>query len=105
MTEPKRHISPSVLRQKADNGRTIMLPPHVLRELADYIEWMQQRIEELEGNPCRQIERKNKERPRTAVPDAAELEAFAQWMQAQGVQRRVIGMMAEFIALTGNRRV
>ena len=49
MTEPKRHISPSVLRQKADNGHTIMLPPQVLRELADYIEWMQQRIAELEG--------------------------------------------------------
>ena len=49
MTEPKQHISPSVLRQKADNGRTIMLSPQVLRELADYIEWMQQRIAELEG--------------------------------------------------------
>ena len=49
MTEPKRHISPSVLRQKADNGRTLMLSPEVLRELADYIEWMQQRIAELEG--------------------------------------------------------
>ena len=46
MTEPKRHISPSVLRQKADNGRTIMLSPQVLRELADYIEWMKQRIDE-----------------------------------------------------------
>ena len=49
MNEPKRHIYPSVLRQKADNGRTIMLSPQVLRELADYIEWMQQRIAELEG--------------------------------------------------------
>lgn len=49
MTEPKQHISPSVLRQKADNGRTLMLSPQVLRELADYIEWMQQRIAELEG--------------------------------------------------------
>ena len=49
MTEPKRHISPSVLRHKADNGRTLMLSPQVLRELADYIEWMQQRIAELEG--------------------------------------------------------
>mgnify|MGYP003594354767 CR=1 FL=1 len=52
MTEPKRHISPSVLRQKADNGRTLMLSPHVLRELADYIEWMQQRIALLEGKQC-----------------------------------------------------
>lgn len=52
MTEPKRHISPSVLRQKADNGRTLMLSPQVLRELADYIEWMQQRIAELEGKRC-----------------------------------------------------
>ena len=48
MNEPKRRISPSVLRQKADNGSTIMLSPQVLRELADYIEWMQQRIAELE---------------------------------------------------------
>ena len=51
MNEPKRHISPSVLRQKADNGRTLMLSTQVLRELADYIEWMQQRIAELEGEP------------------------------------------------------
>ena len=49
MTEPKRHISPSLLRQKADNGRTIMLSPQLLRELADYIEWMKQRIAQLEG--------------------------------------------------------
>ena len=35
MTEPKQHISPSVLRQKADNGRTLMLSPQVLRELAE----------------------------------------------------------------------
>ena len=54
MTEPKRHISPSVLRQKADNGRTLMLSPQVLRELADYIEWMQQRIAELEATPLAQ---------------------------------------------------
>ncbi len=53
MTEPKRHISPSVLRQKADNGRTIMLSPQVLRELADYIEWMKQRIALLEGKQLR----------------------------------------------------
>lgn len=59
---------------------------------------------ELDSNPCKQIGSKNKERPRTIVPDAAELEAFAQWMQMQGQQRQVIGMMAEFIALTGNRR-
>ena len=44
MNEPKRHIYPSVLRQKADNGRPLMLSPEILRELADYIEWMQQRI-------------------------------------------------------------
>ena len=49
MNETKRHISPSLLRQKADNGRTIMLSPEILRELADYIEWMQQRIALLEG--------------------------------------------------------
>lgn len=53
MTEPKRHISPSVLRHKADNGRTLMLSPQVLRELADYIEWMQQRIALLEGKQLR----------------------------------------------------
>ncbi len=43
--------------------------------------------------------------PRTTVPDQAEIATFAQWMHSQGGQRRVIGMMAEFIALTGNRRV
>ena len=60
---------------------------------------------DLEINPCSQIGKKNKERPRTAVPDPAELATFAQWMNNQGGQRRVVGMMAEFIALTGNRRV
>lgn len=60
---------------------------------------------DLNSNPCKQIGRKNKERPRTTIPETTELEAFAQWMQAQGGQRQVIGMMAEFIALTGNRRV
>ncbi len=60
---------------------------------------------DLEINPCSQIGKKNKERPRTTVPDPAELATFAQWMHDQGGQRRVIGMMAEFIALAGNRRV
>lgn len=94
-----------ILRKRAAQNVYVNTSPGSIRRLARLIEQLVQRIEELEGNPCRQIERKNKERPRTAVPDAAELEAFAQWMQAQGVQRRVIGMMAEFIALTGNRRV
>ena len=50
MNEPKRHIYPSVLRQKADNGRTLMLSPQVLRELADYIEKLQKQIKDEKCN-------------------------------------------------------
>ena len=40
MTEPKRHISPETLRNRADKNQSVTLHPNDLRELADYIEWL-----------------------------------------------------------------
>lgn len=59
---------------------------------------------ELEANPCRQV-RRNKERPRKRAPDPAVLEAFLTWAQRQPGQPPILAGMAEFAALTGNRRV
>ena len=60
---------------------------------------------EAEHNPCRggQV-RRNRERPRTVAPDAAELRALVAWAAAKGGQWRVITMAAEFAALAGSRQ-
>lgn len=59
---------------------------------------------EAKFNPCREV-RRNPEQPRSDAPDATEFSAFLQWLQAQGGQRAMIGMMAEYAALAGNRKV
>lgn len=38
----KGHISPERLRKKAAQGTHMTLAPRALREVADYIEWLQQ---------------------------------------------------------------
>lgn len=43
--------------------------------------------------------------PRTEAPSRELLEAFLAWLSAQTPQRQVIGMMAEYASLAGNRRV
>jgi len=43
--------------------------------------------------------------PRTEAPDAAVLSKFLEWLARQTPQRRIIGMMAEYASLAGNRRV
>ena len=47
-----RYWRAAINSQSTHLGRTLMLSPQVLRELADYIEWMQQRIALLEGKRC-----------------------------------------------------
>lgn len=59
---------------------------------------------DIDQNPCKQVKR-NQERPRTEAPEAAELAAFIDWLTAQGKQRRVVALMAEFAAMAGSRRI
>lgn len=43
--------------------------------------------------------------PRTEAPDVAVLARFLSWLEQQTEQRRIVGMMAEYASLAGNRRV
>lgn len=47
----------------------------------------------------------NPEEPRTEAPSPATLARFLTWMDRQKQQYRVLGMAAEFAAITGNRKV
>ncbi|HYE38852.1 MAG TPA: site-specific integrase, partial [Ramlibacter sp.] len=58
---------------------------------------------EIERNPCREV-RRNPEDPRTRLVEKGELEAFAAWALKRGDSATVLVSMAEFAALTGNRR-
>ena len=56
------------------------------------------------ANPCRQT-RRNKERPRKDAPEPETLVAFPKWARERKGQAQVLASMAEFAALTGNRRI
>lgn len=58
---------------------------------------------DIDRNPCKEV-RRNKERPRTRLVEIEELEAFVPWALAQGPSAVVLVSMAQFAALTGNRR-
>lgn len=58
---------------------------------------------DLDANPCKQI-RRNKETPVKTAPTAEALSAFLAWARARGGQAVVLAGMAEFAALSGNRR-
>lgn len=58
---------------------------------------------EIERNPCREV-RRNPEDPRTRLVEKAELDAFVAWALKRGDSATVLVSMAEFAALTGNRR-
>lgn len=47
----------------------------------------------------------NPEEPRTEAPSPATLARFLTWMDKQKPQYRVLGLAAEFAAITGNRKV
>lgn len=59
---------------------------------------------DIDLNPCKQVKR-NLERPRTEAPDPETFATFIAWLNAQGAQRKVIAMMAEFAAIAGSRRI
>jgi len=59
---------------------------------------------EAKHNPCREV-RRNEEQPRTEAPDPEEFQAFADWLSAQGGQRAMVGMAAEYAALAGSRKI
>lgn len=61
---------------------------------------------EAEHNPCRggQVPR-NKERPRTVAPEAADIQALVLYAEGKGGQWRIITMGAEFAALAGPRQM
>lgn len=55
------------------------------------------------ATPCRQV-RRNKERPRSRQPSSEEIESFCAAAAKKGPSSHVIGLMVNFIALTGRRR-
>jgi integrase len=59
---------------------------------------------DIDRNPCREV-RRNREEPRTRLVEEAELSAFTKWALQRGESAVVIVSMAEFAALTGNRRI
>lgn len=59
---------------------------------------------DIDRNPCKEVSR-NPEEPRERVPDVEELQAFIAWALQQGESAIVLVSMAEFAALTGNRRI
>jgi integrase len=59
---------------------------------------------DIDRNPCREV-RRNREEPRTRLVEEAELSAFTGWALKRGASAVVIVSMAEFAALTGNRRI
>lgn len=55
-------------------------------------------------NPCKQVSR-NPEEPRTRLVEQDELQPFIAWALHRGTSAVVLVSMAEFAALTGNRRI
>ncbi len=55
-------------------------------------------------NPRKQV-RSNKERPRKEAPEVETLVSFLKWARERKGQAHVLASMAEFAALTGNRRI
>ncbi len=81
-------------------------PVRANREMALMSNLMNLAVEQgqIKANPCKQI-RRNRESPRVDAPDPSTLIAFLAWTRLQPGQAQVLAGMAEFAALTGNRRV
>lgn len=59
----------------------------------------------IDANPCKQVSR-NPEEPRTRLVERDELQAFIKWaLEQKNDSAPVLVSMAEFAALTGNRRI
>lgn len=81
-------------------------PVRANREVALLSNLMNLAVErgEIDRNPCREV-RRNHEAPRTRLVESAELQKFVDWALKQGPSAQVLVSMAQFAALTGNRRV
>lgn len=81
-------------------------PVRANREIALLSNLMTVAVErgDIDVNPCKQVKR-NLERPRTEAPEPETFAAFLAWLNTQGPQRQVIGLMAEFAAMVGSRRI
>lgn len=81
-------------------------PVRANREMALMSNLMNVAIErgDILANPRKQV-RSNKERPRKEAPEPETLINFLKWARKRKGQAQVIASMAEFAALTGNRRI
>lgn len=81
-------------------------PVRANREMALLSNLMNVAIErgDILANPCKQT-RRNKERPRKDAPEPETLISFLKWARERNGQAQILASMAEFAALTGNRRI
>lgn len=81
-------------------------PVRANREMALMSNLMNVAIErgDIVSNPCKQT-RRNKERPRKDAPEPETLVTFLKWARERKGQAQILASMAEFAALTGNRRI
>lgn len=103
------HMTPDALRA-ADVARYLRVeradaPVRANREVALLSTLFQFAIEagEATGNPCRQV-RRNKERPRTHVPEPEHIEAFVRYAEAKGESSLVVALLGLAVAFGGARR-
>lgn len=80
-------------------------PVQANREMAFLSSCFQEGIEQglAESNPCRQV-RRNTETPRSRLPSEADIDSFLLVAAKRGAGSALIGVMAQFAALTGRRR-
>jgi integrase len=80
-------------------------PVRANREVALLSNLMNLAVErgEIDRNPCKEV-RRNTEVARTRLVENTEFQAFVAWALQQGKSAVVLVSMAEFAALTGNRR-
>lgn len=81
-------------------------PKRANREMALMSNLMNLAVErgEIVANPCKQV-RRNRETPRDESPEPESLVKFLDWAKKIPGQSLIIAAMAEFAALTGNRRI
>jgi hypothetical protein len=98
-------ITPQVMARYMRKERAAA-PVRANREAALMSNLMNLAVErgDIPANPCKQV-RRNKERPRPEAPEPATLVGFLEWARKRTGQAQVLAGMAEFAALSGNRRV
>ena len=81
-------------------------PKRANREMALMSNLMNVAVErgDIAVNPCKQV-RRNHEAPRQEAPDVDTWADFLGWARKMTGQTQVLAAMAEFAALTGNRRI